>query len=368
MVVIVGDSQRDEFQPANDPKAVQLLPIPIVIISFLSPDDVVACLELLGKANPDPAFDAYICENGGDEGFGELCARLATSGSPCVHATSSVPCQTDGFKAVQSFALRDSGARVFVGNAGDNLGYGAGVNRWLRPLLEAGDWPGALILNPDTTVEPDALGALVRYADTHHKGMITGLIVLAGDPSRVHTRGLRWRRLLASVAAVGRNDPISSRPPAERIERELDAPSGAFVYVTRACLEEIGLMGEHYFLYAEDLDWGLRAKRTGNIGYAIDAVVYHRGGTTIGTGPVVSISEFATYLTFRNRLLFVYSNFPAWVPWTTLVSFVRALEYGVRGRPTNMRAAIRGVFDGVLRRDGRPDDVLSRHLISKTAE
>jgi hypothetical protein len=27
-----------------------------------------------------------------------------------------------------------------------------------------------------------------------------------------------------------------------------------------------------------------------------------------------------------------------------------------------MRAAIRGTFDGLLRRDGRPDDVLSRHL------
>ncbi len=368
MVVFVGCSQRYELLPANDPKADPLLPIPIVIISFLNPDDVVACLESLRKSNPDPAFDAYICENGGDEGFGELCTRLSTPGSPCVRATWSVPCRTDGFKAVQSFALRGSGARAFVGNPGDNLGYGGGVNRWLRPLMEAGDWQGALILNPDTTVEPDALGALVRYAETHRKGMITGLIVLAGDPTRVHTRGLRWRRLLASVTAVGRNEPISSRPPAERVESELDAPSGAFVFVTRACLEEIGLMAERYFLYAEDLDWGLRAKRTGNIGYAFDAVVYHRGGTTIGTGPVVTISEFATYLSFRNRLLFVYSNFPAWVPWTAVVSFVRALEFGLCGRPANMRAAIRGVFDGLLRRDGRPDDVLSRHLISKAAE
>jgi GT2 family glycosyltransferase len=218
-----------------------------------------------------------------------------------------------------------------------------------------------LILNPDTTVEPEAVGALVRYAETSRKGMITGRIVLACDPSRIHTRGLRWRRVLASAAAVGRNEPTGSRP--EGVERRLDAPSGSFVYVTRACLEQIGLMEERYFLYVEDLDWGLRAKRTDNIGYAFDSVVYHKGGTTIGTGTVIApSSEFATYLSFRNKLLFVYSHYPAWVAWTTIMSLARAFEFGVRGRPANMSAAIRGTFDGLLRRDGRPDDMLSRHL------
>ena len=313
----------------------------------------------LGKSKPDPPFDVYLCENGGDEAFTALCTRVAAAGGPCIRGCAPAPCRTNGFKAVEAFTLPIVNARVFVGNAGDNLGYGGGVNCWLKPLREADDWPGALVLNPDTTVERGALGALVRHAETHRKGMVTGRIILASDPTRIHTRGLRWRPLLASAAAVGRNEAAGSRP--QNIERDLDAPSGSFVYVTRACLDKIGLMEERYFLYCEDLEWGLRAKRTGNIGYAYNSVVHHKGGTTIGTGTVVTISEFATYLSFRNRSLFVYSHFPAWLGWTTIMLLIRALEFGARGRPANMRAAIRGTFDGLLGRDGRPDDMLNRH-------
>ena len=193
--------------------------------------------------------------------------------------------------------------------------------------------------------------------------MVTGRIAFAGNPARIHTRGLKWRRTLASAAAVRRDEPFDSRPAAEIVERAIDAPSGCFVYVTRACLQKIGLMEERYFLYFEDLDWGLRAKRIGEIGYAFDAVVYHKGGTTIGSGPKRTVSDFSTYLNFRNRVLFAYFNFPAWAPWTVAVSLLRVLEFGVRGRIGSMRSSARGVWDGLLGRDGRPDDVLQRHLI-----
>jgi GT2 family glycosyltransferase len=345
-----------------------LLPIPIVIVTFRNHDDVVECLESLGKSKADPPFDVYLCENGGDQAFAVLSERLLATGGPCICGGDPAPCRIDEFRAVNSCTLRGTNARVFIGNAGDNLGYGGGVNRWLRPLQQADNWPGALILNPDTTVDPEAIGALVRYAETHQKGMVTGRIVLASDPTRIHTRGLRWRRMLAGTAAVGLNEPAGRMPPSESIERELDAPSGSFFYVTRACFDKIGLMEERYFLYFEDLDWGLRAKRADNLGYAFDAVVYHKGGTTIGTGSAVTISEFATYLSFRNKLLFVYIYYPAWVGWTTVMSLARALEFGLRGRPANMRAAIRGTFDGLLRRDGRPDDVLNRHLTKQRAD
>ena len=341
-----------------------MLPIPIVIVSFRNPDDVIHCLASLSELNPNPPFDVYLCENGGRPAFDELCSRISAPDGPCVPRKDHAPCATDGFPAVKSFMLKGIAARVFVGDAGDNLGYGGGVNSWLRPLMSAGDWPGALVLNPDSTVAPDALGAVVRYS-SDRRGMVTGRIAFADDPARIHTRGLKWRRLLASPAAVGRAEPFDSRPPAEVVERAIDAPSGCFVYVTRACLDKIGLMEERYFLYCEDLDWGLRAKRIGEIGYAFDAVVYHKGGTTIGSGPKHTISEFATYLGFRNRVLFVCSNFPVWLPWTIAVSLLRALEFGMRGRIGNMRASARGVWDGILGRDGRPDDVLRRHLVEK---
>ena len=340
-----------------------MLPIPIVIVSFRNPDDVVECLESLRKSNPDPAFDLYVCENGGGQAFTALCKRLSTPGSPCVPSKTPAPCRTDAFHLVASYALRDADARVFVGDPGANLCYGGGVNRWLRPLLEAGDWLGALILNPDTTVDPNALAELVRYAKGHRKGMVTGRIIRAGDPTRIHTRGLRWRPWIATPAAVGFGEPADWRPPLERLERELDAPSGSFVYVTHECLEAIGLMEERYFLYMEDLEWGLRAKRSNNIGYAFDSVIHHKGGTTIGTGTVKTVSPFATYLGYRNRMLYVCSHRPAWAVWSAFISVARGIEFGLRGRSGNMRAALRGAFDGIRGREGLPpEDVFDRHL------
>ena len=126
-----------------------MLPIPVVIVTFQNAGEVMECLESLGRSNADPAFDLYLCENGGDEAFAELCARACAADGPCARSDEPPPCRTDGFKTVEAFELKQANARVFIGNAGENLGYGGGVNRWLGPLRQAENWPGALVLNPD---------------------------------------------------------------------------------------------------------------------------------------------------------------------------------------------------------------------------
>ena len=201
-------------------------------------------------------FDVYLCENGGRSAFVELCSRISARDGPCVASKERAPCATDGFPAVELLHAEGRQGQGVCRQREPELGDGGGVNHWLRPLMSADEWPGALVLNPDTTVARDALGAVVRYANDR-KGMVTGRIALADNPARIHTRGLKWRRILASPAAVGRAEPFDSRPPAETVERAIDAPSGCFVYVTRACLQKIGLMEERYFLYCEDFPLGI---------------------------------------------------------------------------------------------------------------
>ena len=36
----------------------------------------------------------------------------------------------------------------------------------------------------------------------------------------------------------------------------MDSPTGPSMYVTRDCIERIGLMDESFFLYWEEVDWG----------------------------------------------------------------------------------------------------------------
>ncbi len=65
-------------------------------------------------------------------------------------------------------------------------------------------------------------------------------------------------------------------------ERVVDAASGAFLVLRRAALEAVGPFDERFFVYAEETDWLVRAKRLGWTTVftpAVEAVHEARGGT-----------------------------------------------------------------------------------------
>ena len=132
--------------------------------------------------------------------------------------------------------------------------------------------------------------------------------------THVLCRGLRWRRVLAGTLAVGQNSLADVEPIPEEIEAQLDAPSGASCYLTRPCVEALGPLDERYFLFFEDLDWGIRARRAGHrVGHAHRSVVVDVGGTSIGSSrsPDAESSPLAVYLEFRNRTLVRAESLPA---------------------------------------------------------
>ena len=142
--------------------------------------------------------------------------------------------------------------------------------------------------------------------------------------------------------------------------------SGASFYVTRECVEQIGLMDERYFLYFEDLDWGMRAKEKCGLGYAYLAVVRHQGGTTIGpTRKRAEQTALTVYLEFRNRILFVKRRYPAWYPWTVFV--LHSQSFGILNCRISRKyqdGFFRGIAAGVVGQIGRgPDDLLERHVL-----
>jgi N-acetylglucosaminyl-diphospho-decaprenol L-rhamnosyltransferase len=341
--------------------------VAVIIVGFRNAGDVCECITALSRCN-QKNFDVFVCENGGDEAFRTLCETFDRNGSFLDNGhsqssfLSSQVSAENKFSRVASYRLRDTGVLTVVGEAAENLGYAGGINSWLRLLLEQ-PYAGFWILNPDTLAEPDALTEMVKYARASGKGMVGSRIVAANDPFLVQSRGLRWRPVRASTEAVDINAPASLVPDIKKLENLLDAPSGASFYVTRECVEQIGLMDERYFLYFEDLDWGMRAKEKCGLGYAYLAVVRHQGGTTIGpTRKRAEQTALTVYLEFRNRVLFVKRRYPAWYPWTVFVLTLRALEYSIAGSLGNTKMAFRGIAAGVVGQIGRPDDLLERHV------
>ncbi len=336
-----------------------LTAIPVIIVGYDNARDIVACLTALSRLREEPAFEVFICENGGARAYDALIAALTTDGGPCSAADGPIIAAASRLRRQCLLELATGGGggrRVHVGEAEDNLGYAGGINAWLRPLLAVADWPALWILNPDTEPAPDALYELAAYSRQRGKGMVGSRIVPKGQPRRIHSRGLAWRTLRADTLSVDFHAPAAVEPDADDVDARLHSPSGASMYVTRACVEGIGLMEERYFLYFEDLDWGLRAKGPYGVGYAHRSVVVHVGGTTIGSAVVrkTERSPLSTYLIFRNRLLFVRWNSPRWLPWTLLMALVDAARLLAAGQPKGMAIALRGIADGLAGQTGRP--------------
>jgi hypothetical protein len=347
--------------------------IPIIIVTFRNADDACHCLRALGAANAAPEFAIYISENGGPEAFDRLVESLTGEAGPCYPDISHTPANSRRFTRTVQLRLRtvEPGRTVSVhaGEAVENFGYAGGINAWLEQLLASPGWPGIWVLNPDAEPAPDALKELVDYAAKHGKGMVGSRLSTRSEPDIVHCRGLAWRKWRAATNSVDFRTPVTFCPEPEELDRRLDAPSGASIYATRACIECIGPMDESYFLYFEDLDWGLRAKSCGGVGYAHKSLVMHEGGTTIGTATSRrNQSPLAVYLDFRNRILFVRRHFAPWLAWTVLAEIVEVGEYARLRAFRNMRAAARGLAAGLAGRTQRPDHMLRAHFLAKQAE
>jgi N-acetylglucosaminyl-diphospho-decaprenol L-rhamnosyltransferase len=328
---------------------------PVIIVGFCNPLDVIECLGALRLSIREAPLVVFICENGGKLAFDALLESLSGTASPCSRLTLTTLPVNNEFQRIYVGCLGADGPTVYIGEAAENLGYAGGVNAWLRPLRAITGWEGVWVLNPDTLPEPTALWELVSYSRESKRGMVGSRIMFADDPGIVSSRGLKWRKWLGSVLGVDKFASASISIDPRDLEARIDSPHGASFYVDRPCIDQIGLMDERYFLYFEDLDWGLRAKAIGGLGFADNSVVAHVGGTTLGSAVRrAARSDLSVYLDFRNRLIFVRRHHVRWFLWPALVISIRSGEFLLAGSPKNFIAAVRGIFAGLIGETGKP--------------
>jgi GT2 family glycosyltransferase len=171
-----------------------------------------------------------------------------------------------GVDAVASRWAHD--ARVRIVRNTRNLGFGTACNR--GAATATGD--ALLFLNPDCAVAPDTLARL-REASGSAQGLLGVEIVDAAgitEPAS-RRRDPLLRRALMTVTGLARLErrwptlagialpSVPNRPPIE----DVDAVSGALMYLPRALFERVGGFDEGYFLHAEDLDLCRRVRDAG---------------------------------------------------------------------------------------------------------
>lgn len=202
-------------------------------------------------------------------------------------------------------------------NTLENFGYGGGANVGIRYATEhRAQW--IIVLNQDVVMKKATVHALYKQLQTSPAG-IAGTFVGSLDLKR-------WTTILPS--------------------RKVDYVSGSCIAIHKDVFEKIGYFYEPYFMYYEDADLCIRAKKAGfPLIHVTIPGISHTDTTSLGRG-----SFLHQYYLARNHLLFVERNAPLEVKIHEIVRLPKTIWEHWRKKEWG---ALTGIRDYFLRRFGQ---------------
>lgn len=121
-----------------------------------------------------------------------------------------------------------------------------------------------LLLNPDTIVEKDTLREVLDFMEEHPKAGGAGVMMHNADgslaPESRRALPTPWVSCLKMLGFSKRY--YMSHLPWDKPGR-IEVISGAFCFLRRKALDEVGLLDEDFFMYGEDIDLSYRLLKGG---------------------------------------------------------------------------------------------------------
>lgn len=209
---------------------------------------------------------------------------------------------------------------------GGNIGFAAGNN----PGIKRAKGRYVLLLNSDTEVTSNVMKYMITFVDSHPKaGAATCKLILTDgsmDPACHRGFPTPWpaftyftnlEKLFPTSRLFGQYHQgykDVTKP------HEVDSISGAFFMVRKEVIKEVGLLDEDFFMYAEDIDWAYRIKKSGwQIWFTPQVSVLHKkkqsGRSHANRERRIKAHTF--FLTY-NKLFYTkhYEHvYPRWVTW-----------------------------------------------------
>lgn len=146
----------------------------------------------------------------------------------------------------------------------NNIGFAAANNQGIKQA----NGRYILLLNPDTKILDNTLSKMISWMDSHPLAAVSTCRLLNEDNSIQPTGGyfptlprlFAWQLFLDDIIPINSYHP---KPSFYQKERELDWVTGAFFLFRKEIVDKAGLFDEKFFLYAEELEYCYRIKKTG---------------------------------------------------------------------------------------------------------
>lgn len=218
-----------------------------------------------------------------------------------------------------------------------NLGFTGGNNLGITYAAEHHDPDYICLLNNDTTVDPNFLENLYQCLASKEKGGMVSPKIYFAKGYEYHSQAydknelgqviwygggsIDWKNLIAFHRGVDEVD----RGHLDQIVKT-DFCTGCCILISRELLETVGMLDDKFFLYYEDADLSIRARKKGyHVLYCPEGRIWHHnGGSSGGAG-----SSLHTYYQTRNRI-FLSLRHGSWrIRLTTLNFALRTLLKGL---------------------------------------
>lgn len=257
-----------------------MVDLAIIIVSYNTRDDLLACLRSLVEAPPKTTHEIMIVDNASSDGSAG--AARAVGGVRVIDAGANV-----GFARANNLGIRQTASRM------------------------------VMLLNSDTIVQAGAVDALVADLTAHPEAGIVGprIVDANGKPE------ISFGAMIGPLAEfrqkrLGRRYQRGSRAAeqwVERMARQAHYPdwvSGACLLVWREAAEDVGLLDERYFIYAEDVDFCAAVRATGRkVRFTPAAEIVHLRGRSVATNRTAVNAAYR-----RSQVAFYEKHHPAWAP------------------------------------------------------
>ena len=253
--------------------------VSILVVSYNTRDMTLACLTSVVEQTQGLTYEVRLIDNAStDDSFAAI---------------------SDRFKEKPTFFLSESTA---------NLGFAGANNR----LAQEAKGKYLLLLNPDTVILDDAIGKLVAFAKSNPTNRIWGGRTQFANgvlnPTNCWGDMTLWTlfcRAVGLTMAFPKSALFATRslPNWDRTGiREVPIVTGCFFLITREFWNQLSGFDPQFFMYGEEVDLCLRARRAGARPIVSGApTIIHHGGASEATREGKLIKSLETELRLLRR-------------------------------------------------------------------
>lgn len=280
----------------------------IILLNYNGWKDTIECLESVFKLEYKD-YRVIVCDNNSSDNSmeqikkwaeGKIKAHIASVGDYTDLSEVAKPIIYSYYTKPMDFFYEDA-KLVLIENCANN-GYAAGCNIGIKYALAQQNVDLVWLLNNDTVVCRDALSKIMIYMKNYPDAALAGTCLkYYYYPKMIQGFGSTYNPFWGTTRFINNVEDI----------RLIHHPLGASMILSNQLLLKLGFMCEDYFLYYEEVDLAIKARRENfKIGCIPDAIVYHKEGASIGSGKRQKNSILGDRYMVRNRIMITKRFYP----------------------------------------------------------